>query len=152
MIILSLILFFMEGFDLPEGKWWLNEEVVRNLQITEAQQKELGKIYYSHLEKAIDLKAKVEKEQLKLREMLDQKEINEKELLSQVDRLLEARNSLERARAELFVKVRIILTPEQWQKVKERFHQKIKRIREERGLKRPLRQEPVPPEPQMPQE
>jgi Spy/CpxP family protein refolding chaperone len=152
MIILSLILFFMEGFDLPEGKWWLNEEVVRNLQITEAQQKELGKIYYSHLEKAIDLKAKVEKEELKLREMLDQKEINEKELLSQVDRLLEARNSLERARAELFVKVRIILTPEQWQKVKERFHQKIKRIREERGLKRPLRQEPVPPEPKMPQE
>jgi len=152
MIILSLILFFMEGFDLPEGKWWLNEEVVRNLQITEAQQKELGKIYYSHLEKAIDLKAKVEKEELKLREMLDQKEINEKELLSQVDRLLEARNSLERARAELFVKVRIILTPEQWQKVKERFHQKIKRIREERGLKRPLRQEPIPPEPKMPQE
>ena len=142
----------MEGFDLPEGKWWLNEEVVRNLQITEAQQKELGKIYYSHLEKAIDLKAKVEKEELKLREMLDQKEINEKELLSQVDRLLEARNSLERARAELFVKVRIILTPEQWQKVKERFHQKIKRIREERGLKRPLRQEPIPPEPKMPQE
>ena len=147
MIILSLVLFFMEGFNLPEGKWWLNEEVVKELQITDAQQKELGKIYYAHLEKAIDLRAKVEKEELKLREMLDQNTINEKELLSQVDRLLDARNSLERARAELFVKVRIILTPEQWVMVKERFQKRIKRIREERGLKRPLRQEPVPPEP-----
>ncbi len=147
MIILSLILFFMEGFNLPEGKWWLNEEVVKELQITEAQQKELGKIYYAHLEKAIDLRAKVEKEELKLREMLDLNTINEKELLSQVDKLLEARNSLERARAELFVKVRIILTAEQWAKIKERFERKIKRIREERQLKRPLRPEPLPQEP-----
>lgn len=144
LLFLSFKLFAFQEFDLPEGKWWRNEDVIRELQLTEDQQKQLEKIFYNHLEKAIDLRAKVEKEELKLKELLDQKTIVEREVLSQVESLLDARKEIEKIRAELFLKVRMLLTYEQWQKVKTRFQKKIKRLKEEREK---FRRPDIPPEP-----
>lgn len=141
LLFLSLKVFAFQEFDLPEGKWWRNEDVIRELQLTEDQQKQLEKIFYNHLEKAIDLRAKIEKEELKLRELLDQNTIVEKQVLSQVETLLDARKEIEKIRAELFLKVRMLLTYEQWQKVKNRFQKKIKIIREE---KKRFRNNPPP--------
>lgn len=140
-----------DDFNLPDGKWWMNEEVVRELNLTAQQQKELGNLYYAHLEKAIDLRAKVEKEELKLGEILSKDTINEKEAMEQVKKLLDARNQMHLARAELFLKVRMVLKPEQWIKLKNKFKEKIKGFREER--RRMHRPEPpdkkpiLPPEP-----
>lgn len=144
LLFLSFKLFAFQEFNLPEGKWWRNEDVIRELQLTEDQQKQLEKIFYNHLEKAIDLRAKVEKEELKLKELLDQKTIVEKEVLSQVESLLDARKEIEKIRAELFLKVRMLLTYEQWQKVKKRFQKKVKRLKEEREK---FRRPDIPPEP-----
>lgn len=132
LLFLSFKAFAFQEFDLPEGKWWRNENVIRELQLTADQQKQLEKIFFKHLERAIDLRAQVQKEELKLGELLDQETIVEKEALSQVERLLEARKEMQKIRAELFIKVRAILNYEQWQKVKNRFQKKIKSIREEK--------------------
>ncbi len=152
MIFLILILFPLsllsfEGFNLPEGKWWKNEELIRQLNLSLEQQKQLEKIFFTHLERAIDLRAVVEKEELKLRELLDEEEISEKRVLEQVDKLLEARKALERQRAELFLKVRLILTPEQWKNLKGKYQDKIRRMKEERRRMHKPQREPVPSEP-----
>lgn len=140
-------LYSFQEFELPEGKWWRNEEVIKEIGLTEEQQKYLEKNFFDHLEKAIDLRAKVEKEELKLRELLDQNKLNEKEILNQVDKLLDARKEMEKARAELFIKVRMILKPDQWNKIKMKFQNKMKRMREERRMHRSFPDKPFPEKP-----
>lgn len=144
-------LFLMEEFNLPDGKWWMNEEVARELNLTPEQKNQLSKIYFEHIEKAIDLRAKVEKEELKLGEILGRDTINEKEAMEQVKKLLDARGQMHLARAELFLKVRMILKPEQWLKLKEKFQKRIKGMKEERRRmhrpEMPDKKPVIPPEP-----
>lgn len=140
-------LYSFQEFELPEGKWWRNEQIIKEIGLTDEQQKTLEKNFFEHLEKAIDLKAKVEKEELKLRELLDQDKLNEKEILNQVDKLLDARKGMEKARAELFLKVRMILQPDQWNKIKMKFQNKMKRMREERRMHRFLLDKSLPEKP-----
>jgi len=115
---------FAQGFlDLPPGKWWKNEEVVHALKLSPEQQQKLDDIMYGHLEQMIDLKAGFEKEELRLKQLLDQPKVDEKRLLDQVQRTLEAQNKMQMNRAVMFVKVRTLLLPEQWEKIKVRFQQ-----------------------------
>lgn len=124
-------LFSFEEINFPEGKWWRNEETIKFLSLSKEQQDQLEKIFFSHFERAIDLKARVEKEEFRLKEILDKENFKEEEAMEQVKNLLEARKELEKERAELFVKVRAILNLEQWNKVRLRFQKKLRMMREE---------------------
>ena len=129
LILPSLLVLFAAGalakgfLDLPPGKWWKNEQIVQTLGLSPDQQQKLDDIMYAHLEQMIDLKAGFEKEELRLKQLLDQPKIDEKKLLDQATRAIEAQNKLQLSRAAMFVKVRMLLTPEQWEKIKVRFQQ-----------------------------
>jgi Spy/CpxP family protein refolding chaperone len=124
--------------DLPPGRWWKNEEVIRTLKLSPDQQRKLDDIMFAHMEQMIDFKAAYDKEELKLRLLLDQPSVEEAKVLQQVDRLLAAHDQMQRSRARMFVKVRLLLGPEQWEKVKGMFKDRVKdrmrdRMRMERG-------------------
>lgn len=112
--------------DLPPGRWWKNSEVIRELNLTPDQQKKLDDIMYAHMEKMIDLRAALDKEELKLKMLLDSPEIVEKQVLDQVDNVLTARDRMHRLRAVMFVKVRTLLTPDQWTKMKVKFKDAVR--------------------------
>jgi len=140
---------FAQGFlDLPPGKWWKNEPIVQALALSPVQQQKLDDIMYGHLEQMIDLKAGFEKEELRLKQLLDQPKVDEKRLLDQVQKTLEAQNKMQMNRAVMFVKVRTLLRPEQWEKIKIRFQQehRDRRLREMRD-RREGRGQPAPDEP-----
>ena len=124
--------------DLPPGRWWKNSDVIRQLNLTPDQQKKLDDIMFAHMEKMIDLKAALDKEELKIKMLLDQSQIDEKHVLAVVDKVLAARDQMQRMRATMFVKVRILLTAEQWEKMKAAFKEKVRdrfqrRMQERRG-------------------
>ncbi len=148
---------FAQGFlDLPPGKWWKNEEVIQALSLTPDQQRKLDDIMYAHLEQMIDLKAGFEKEELRLRQMLDLPKVDEKRLLEQAQRAIESQTRMQLNRAAMFTKVRVLLTPEQWEKIKIRFQQerrdrRFQDLRERREGHGPGLQDPLPeprPEPE----
>ena len=112
--------------DLPPGRWWKNSDVIRELNLTPDQQKKLDDIMFVHMEKMIDLRAVLDKEELKLKMLLDAPAIVEKQVLDQVDRVLAARDRMHRLRAEMFVKVRTLLTPDQWEKMKFKFKDAVR--------------------------
>jgi Spy/CpxP family protein refolding chaperone len=129
---------FAQGFlELPPGKWWKNEEVIRTLALSSEQQQKLDDIMYAHLEQMIDLKAAFEKEELRLKQMLDLPKVDEKKLLDQAQKALDAQNRMQMNRAAMFVKVRALLTPEQWDTIKAKFqerrHERMQEMRERRG-------------------
>ena len=137
LILLSAWLAAQDALDLPPGRWWKNEDVIRELKLSPEQQRKLDDIMFGHMEQMIDLKAAYDKEELKLRLQLDQPNVEEAKILQQVDKLLAAHDQMQRSRARMFVKVRLLLNPEQWEKVKTLFRDRMKeRVRERMRMER----------------
>ena len=142
----------------PMGKWWQNERVVADLGLTPDQQARLDKLMFEHRDQMIDLRAGLEKAELRLREMMDDPVFNERGALEQIDRVTAARSLVEKHRAAMLVKTRTILSPEQWNKAKERLMERRREMREERREfrqerreRRPMRDLPEAPEPPEPE-
>jgi Spy/CpxP family protein refolding chaperone len=140
-VFVSAALFAQGLLDLPKGRWWKNDKVVQDLGLSPDQQKALDGLMLSHEDKMIDLKAAMEKEELRMRDLLDRPALDERATLEQVDRTLATRTQLQRNRAVMFVKVRGILTPEQWAKARERLQERRQEFREERREFRQHRKE-----------
>jgi protein CpxP len=122
----------------PMGKWWQNEKAVAELGLTPDQQARLDKLMFEHRDQMIDLRAGLEKAELRLREIMDAPRFDERAALEQIDRVTAARSLVEKHRAAMLVQTRSVLTPEQWQKAKERL---MERRQERREAMREFRQE-----------
>jgi Spy/CpxP family protein refolding chaperone len=107
------------------GKWWQRSEVAKKLQLSDSQIAQLDQTFYDHRLKLIDYGAEMEKEDLKLQNLLDADVPNEGQVGSQVDQVLTARGKLEREYTMMNLDLRKVLSVEQWRQ--------LKSIRNERG-------------------
>src|SRR5271169_5529691 len=78
------------------GEWWKNSELAKKLQLTDAQVKQLNETFLDHRLKLIDYRAEMEKQDLKLKSLLDEDVPNAGQVNAQVDQVLAARGKLER--------------------------------------------------------
>jgi hypothetical protein len=76
----------------------------------------------------VDLKASVEKEEIKLKNLMDADTLQEPQVLAQFDSLLAARAKLERNFAMMALTFRKILTSDQWKMLQQqdilKFHRR----------------------------
>lgn len=100
------------------GKWWENSELAKQLQLTDAQVKQLNQTFLDHRLKLIDYQADMEKQDLKLQALLDEDSPNEAQVGSQVDLVLAARSKLERETTMMNLDLRKVLTVDQWRQLK----------------------------------
>jgi Spy/CpxP family protein refolding chaperone len=110
------------------GKWWQNSEIARKLQLSDDQIAKLNQTFFDHRLKLIDDGAAMEKEDLKLQNLLDADDPSENQVGAQVDQVLAARGKLEREYTMMNLNLRKVLTVAQWKQ--------LKSIREERGPSR----------------
>lgn len=110
------------------GKWWKDSEVAKQLQLSDGQMSQLDQIFFDHRLKLIDYGAEMEKQDLKLQNLLEADVPNEGQINSQVDQVLAARGKLERETTMMNLDLRKVLSVEQWKQ--------LKSIREERGGRR----------------
>jgi Spy/CpxP family protein refolding chaperone len=99
------------------GRWWNNPKVVERLKLTDEQRKAFDGILLEHREKLIDLRANVEKAELEMEPLVSADQANEARILSQIDKVAQARAELEKANARFLLAIRNKLTPEQWKEV-----------------------------------
>lgn len=123
---------FGPPMDPPGGKWWQNEKAVAALDLTPDQQARLDKLMFEHQDQMIDLRASLEKAELRLRELMDDAKFDERAALEQIDRVTAARSLVEKHRAAMLVRTRAVLTVEQWQKARERLMERRQERREDR--------------------
>ena len=109
------------------GRWWKDAETAKKLQLNDGQISQLDQIFYEHRLKLIDYGAAMEKEDLKLQNLLDADVPDEGQISSQVDQVLSARGKLEREYTMMSLDLRKVLSLDQWRQ--------LKTIREERGPK-----------------
>jgi Spy/CpxP family protein refolding chaperone len=100
------------------GKWWQDSEVAKKLQLTDKQISQLDQIFYQHRLKLIDDTAAMEKEDLKLQNLLDADPVDEGQVNNQVDQVLEARGELEREFTTMNLNTRKVLSLQQWRQLK----------------------------------
>jgi len=117
---------FIRGGPGDMGKWWKDSDVASKLQLADDQLQRLDQIFYEHRMKLIDFTADMEKQDLKLQNLLDADVPNDGQIQSQVDQVLAARGRVEREATLMNLDLRKVLSLDQW-------HQ-LKAIREKRGF------------------
>jgi Spy/CpxP family protein refolding chaperone len=106
------------GQDAPSGKWWYNPKVVQNLNLTQAEVRQLDQLYVESHRKLIELKNAVEREQFELDTLLDKKTVDDAKVREQFKRLERARTDLADERLGFVIRVREIIGAERFQQLK----------------------------------
>jgi len=107
------------GFHIgPSGMWWKNPMVVQRLTLTPEQTKKMDDIFQQSRLQLIDLRANVEKQEVMLEPVLSASTLDSVKAMAQIDKVADARASLEKADAKMLLGIRGVLTPDQWTKLR----------------------------------
>ncbi|HVP43931.1 MAG TPA: periplasmic heavy metal sensor [Terriglobales bacterium] len=101
----------------PLGKWWKNSDVVKELQLSDAQIKQIEQTFIDYRLKLIDLRAEVERQELRLQPLIEADRPDEQQVGAQVDAVLAARAKLEKTNTMMMLAIRRALSVEQWKKL-----------------------------------
>jgi Spy/CpxP family protein refolding chaperone len=134
------------GLDLPHGKWWENERVVKRIGLTEEQQRAISDLVYRHVLRMVDLNAGVKKAEIELAELVDQADFDAAAVRRAFGNFQKARLELENERFEMLLAVRANLTADQWSDLLE-IRRQLERLRDSRrpGDGPPVRRPPEGP-------
>jgi protein CpxP len=101
----------------PPGRWWTDPALVQRLGLTADQQKRIDTQFQQNRLKLIDLSAGLQKEEALLEPLLEADRPDESQVLTQIDRVAQARAELEKANARMLLGFRGVLTLDQWKKL-----------------------------------
>ena len=124
---LALLLPCLAGAQMPPGelhrlgpdlgKWWKNSEIVRELGLSDAQINQMEHTFLEQRLKLIDLRAELEKQEVRLQPLIEADQPDETTVGAQIDQVLAARGRLEKANAMMMLAIRRVLSAEQWKKL-----------------------------------
>jgi Spy/CpxP family protein refolding chaperone len=110
----------------PPFDWWRNSELAQKLNLTDQQKQQLEQTFNQQRLQLVDLRAALEKEEIKLRDLMDSENFNESQAMAQIETTQAARERLGRSFATMAVQFRKILTAQQWKMLRDqemmRFH------------------------------
>ena len=106
-----------QPLEVPPGRWWERPRIAAELGLTDQQRTTLDTVALAHAKTMVDLKAEVEKSQLDLRAAADTEPFEAKRVREAFTAMQQRRARLEQERFELLLKVREVLTAEQWHKL-----------------------------------
>jgi Spy/CpxP family protein refolding chaperone len=109
---------FAAGQDVPSGKWWYNQKVVQNLNLTQKEVRQLDQLYVDSHRKLLKLKNAVEREQFELDTLLGEKTVDDAKVRKQFERLERARTDLANERLGFVMRVREIIGADRFQQLK----------------------------------
>ena len=101
----------------PPGRWWNNPDTIKALTLTADQRTKMDGIMNTKRLDLIDAVATVEKAEAVLDPLVGADKPDEQAILSQIDKVAEARASLEKTHARMLLAIRAQLTPDQWVKL-----------------------------------
>ena len=99
------------------GTWWKDSEVVKKLDLTEAQVGRIEQTFLEHRLRLVDLRADLEKQELGLQPLLDAERPDEAKVSAQIDLITAARWRLEKENALMLLANRRVLSVEQWKRL-----------------------------------
>ncbi|MBI4891375.1 MAG: periplasmic heavy metal sensor [Acidobacteria bacterium] len=152
---------------MPRGvfNWW-DSPIAKDLNLTEDQTRQIRTIVKEHRGKLIDLRASVEKAEAEFEDVFNEDSFDQRRANDSLERLVTARADLMRDFSQMSLRLRAVLTPEQYRELQKR-RPRLLRTEERRQMRgpapgpggqggpgvpggpgpRPSRQNPPPPPP-----
>jgi Spy/CpxP family protein refolding chaperone len=96
------------------GAWWTNEALVQRLGLTDEQKARVERAYENHRQRLLTNTQSLEKEEAQLAQLLEAEQIDRNAILSQIDRVVQARGEVERVNSAMTLEMREALTRAQW--------------------------------------
>ena len=127
MLLIGMVASTAQARDDHKGRWWRLPAVAEELQISEAEIRQLDNAFEAARNRMIELKGKVEIEQAKLRALMEKSDFDEAAVLSQHRKQEAARSQLADARFEFLLQVRKIIGPARFVKLMDLREERRKR-------------------------
>jgi len=106
------------GFQVgPPGRWWDDRDFAKSLNLQSDQKKRMDGIFNDHKGELSSLLKGLRKEENTLGSLSRAKEPDEQQILTQIDRVAQARADLEKSAARMLLSIRRELTPDQVKKL-----------------------------------
>lgn len=99
--------------------WW-ESPLARELNLTDEQREKIAAIVRESRASLIDKRAAVEKAEAEIEDLFAEPVLDPARAQQAIDRLVTARGELTRAFTELSLKLRMVLTQEQWKELQQR--------------------------------
>jgi TonB family protein len=96
------------------GAWWTNTALVNRLGLTDDQKARIERAYENHRQRIALSTAQLEKEEAQLARLLEAETVDRNAVLSQIDRVTQARGDMERSNSAMTLEMREVLTRAQW--------------------------------------
>ena len=121
-LVLMLLVAASAVAQMPKGiyAWWNRPEIRRDLRLTPQQQRQIQATVKEFRPHLIDIRAEVEKAEIDLQTQFDQDPVDQGKANVAIDRLIAARSDLTRTLSELSLKLRTVLSAQQWQELQRR--------------------------------
>jgi|GEM_PF-1547038 len=123
----------------------LKRKFMKKLGLDTKQIKKIEDLTYRADREKLDIRHQMEKNHLDLEQLMSAEKPNEAAIFSKLEKLSALELKLKKNRIGLMLKVRTILTPEQWEKLQEFQAARQAKRRERRIRRRMLRQNPEAP-------
>jgi len=121
--------FQVYGADMGPGRWWRSPEFTKDMGLTDREKQNLDDMYVKNRNALIDLRSDLEKERLKLEDMLDRESVNESAAKAQFKRVEEKRSKLASERFQFILDARKLLGPERFRILTDKFQEMRKNRR-----------------------
>ena len=135
----------------PQPFDWWDRPVARALKLSPEQEKQVRATQREFRDRLLDQRAAVQKAEANLRDMMDEDQVNEARTREAIDKLVAARGEMLRTVSQMALRMRTVLTPDQWQRVRRRTGQLLQQRRQQRMGPPPAQpMQPGPPAPAKP--
>jgi Spy/CpxP family protein refolding chaperone len=120
-LILLAMTFALGAFAQEPGMFpWWNSPIARDLNLTTEQRQQIRSTVQEYREQMMQQRAAVQKAETRLRELLNEEYVDEFKAVEAIDQLVAARADLTRTVSLMGLKLRTVLTPQQWQELEQR--------------------------------
>ena len=140
-ILLALLLSSSVLGQMPKSlyAWWSKPVVARQLNLTNVQRQQIRATVVQFRPHLIDIRAEVNKAEIDLEAQFDHDPVDQTKANQAIERLIAARADLTRTLSQMSLKLRSVLTEQQWRD--------LQRLRPGQGEDQPASESPVPKEP-----
>jgi Spy/CpxP family protein refolding chaperone len=118
---------------LPRGffPWW-DQPIAKDLNLSDAQRKEIREAIREYRTRLIEQRAALEKAEVELQYLFDDDAVDAKRANQAIEDLALARLNLTRTFSQLFLRVRLVLTPQQWHELQKRHEEQVEQRRQQK--------------------
>ena len=108
-----------------KGAWW-SRPVIKDLNLSSDQMRQMRTTVQEYRPKLQEMRAAVQKSEAELEAEFNRDPVDQQKVNAIIERLVAARSDLSRTLSQMGLKLRMVLTVQQWQEVEKRFPPKNK--------------------------